>query len=152
VLSRAAARIGALAGVRPGAVSRVYLTEPQEVRDQPWFANCVMQIWCGPKIDPRGLLRSLRMIEDEFGRTREVRFGPRTLDIDILLFGDVRLDDVELTIPHPRMRERAFVLAPLAEIAPGLALPWGETPGQAVARLDHRIEGRRIWQGRGREP
>ncbi len=89
----------------------------------------------------------LRNVEDEFGRTRTVRFGPRTLDVDILLFGDERRESEELTIPHPRMAERAFVLAPLAEIAPDLALPSGGTPGQALAKIAHRIEGRRIWQG-----
>ena len=126
MLGRAVERIAALPGLDVGAVSRVYLTEPQNVKDQPWFANCAMQVWCG--------------------RTREVRFGPRTLDVDILLFGEARLDGEELILPHPRMRERAFVLAPLAEITPDLVLPWGETPGQALAKLAHRIEGRRIWQ------
>lgn len=139
-------RIDALPGVRAGAVSRLYLTEPQDLKDQPWFANCVMQIWCGPEVSPEGLLRMLRNVEEEFGRTREIRFGPRTLDVDILLFGDIRLEAPELTIPHPRMRERAFVLAPLAEIAPDLVLPWGETPGKALTHIRHRIEERRIWQ------
>lgn len=146
MLERAVRRISALPGVRAGAVSRVYLTEPQDLKDQPWFANCVMQVWCGPEVSPEGLLRMLRNVEEEFGRTREIRFGPRTLDVDILLFDDVSLDGEELTIPHPRMRERAFVLAPLAEIAPDLVLPWGETPGKALTHIRHRIEERRIWQ------
>lgn len=147
MLGRAVERIAALPGLRAGAVSRVYLTEPQGLKEQPWFANCAMQVWCGPEVSPQGLLRMLRTVEDAFGRTREVRFGPRTLDVDILLFGETRLEGEDLTIPHPRMRERAFVLAPLAEIAPDLVLPWGETPVQALAKLVHRMEGRRIWQG-----
>ncbi|EPR30407.1 2-amino-4-hydroxy-6-hydroxymethyldihydropteridine pyrophosphokinase [Alkalidesulfovibrio alkalitolerans DSM 16529] len=139
-------RIAAIPGITPGMVSSVFQTEPQDVREQPWFANCVLQVFCGEDIGPHDLLRSLRSIEDEFGRERTVRFGPRTLDIDILLFGDLAVEDEELTIPHPRMRQRAFVLAPLAEIAPDLRLPWGETATEALSRLAHRCEGRRIYQ------
>lgn len=146
LLSRAIARIAAIPGIAPGTVSSVFLTEPQDMRDQPWFANCVMQVFCDEGVDPHGLLRSLRSIEDEFGRERTVRFGPRTLDIDILLFGERAIADEELVIPHPRMRQRAFVLAPLAEIAPDLPLPWGEMAQEALSRLAHRREGRRIYQ------
>lgn len=127
-------------------VSPVFLTEPQEMRDQPWFANCVMQVFCDDDLEPHDLLRALRSIEDEFGRERTVRFGPRTLDIDILLFGERVIEDEELTIPHPRMRQRAFVLAPLAEIVPDLRLSWGETATEALSRLAYRREGRRIYQ------
>ncbi|EPR42290.1 2-amino-4-hydroxy-6-hydroxymethyldihydropteridine pyrophosphokinase [Desulfovibrio sp. X2] len=146
MLKRAIGRIGEIPGVRASAVSHIYLTEPQDLKEQPWFANCVMRLACRAEVSPYGLLDELESIETEFGRTREVRFGPRSLDIDILLFGDRTSGEGRLILPHPRMRERAFVLLPLAELAPALRLPWGETPAEALSRLDYRCEGLRIWQ------
>jgi 2-amino-4-hydroxy-6-hydroxymethyldihydropteridine diphosphokinase len=101
--------------------SSIYETEPQDVPDQPWFYNLVAE--CETPCFPLQLLSILQGIEQEAGRTRgtgEVRRGPRVIDIDILLCGEVTMELPQLTIPHPRMRERRFVLQPLAEIAPEL--------------------------------
>ena len=106
--------LGALAGTTVVAVSHAYETAPQHLEDQPAFLN---QVLCLETVlAPDELLAACLAVEDAAGREREVRFGPRTLDVDILLFEDVTSDDPELTLPHPRMWQRAFVLAPLAEI------------------------------------
>lgn len=139
-------------GVRLDAVSRVWRTEPQDEPDQPWFANQVARVVCDPTVTARGLLDALLGIELELGRDRSVgqgapkRFGPRVIDLDLLLFGDLVLDGERLTLPHPRMRRRAFVLVPLAELAPGLRFPDGQALSEALAALDHVIEGDAIRQ------
>lgn len=109
--------IGQLKG--PGsvtAVSAFYEAEPVEVIDQPWFLNCAVAL----KTDhsPEELLTALLAIEGRMGRERVRKKGPRTIDIDIVLFGDRIVDTSSLKIPHPAMHERRFVLEPLAEIAP----------------------------------
>jgi 2-amino-4-hydroxy-6-hydroxymethyldihydropteridine diphosphokinase len=102
-------------------VSSIYETEPWGVKDQPWFLNLVCE--ATTKLSPVDLLRHAKKIEIEMGRTEAVRFGPRPIDIDILLYDRVIRLDPALTIPHPRLHERAFVLVPLAEIAPTLVHP-----------------------------
>lgn len=98
------------------ARSRLYRTPPWGPVAQPDFLNgCAL---ARTDLGPRDLLALTQRIETEFGREREVRWGPRTLDIDILTYGDVAIDETGLTIPHPRMTDRAFVMVPLAEIAP----------------------------------
>lgn len=96
-------------------VSCLYETEPVELREQPWFLNCavLMQTELLPKI----FLKRILGIEREMGRKRTRPKGPRTIDIDILLFGNATIETPELRVPHPAMHERRFVLAPLAEIA-----------------------------------
>lgn len=106
--------LSALPGTSVVAVSRIYETAPQDLPDQEAFLNQVVCLDTG--LQPLDLLHECQRIEREHGRTRELRFGPRTLDIDILLFQDAESDDPELTLPHPRMVKRAFVLVPLAEI------------------------------------
>ena len=103
------------------AVSSFYETEPVGVRDQQDFINAAAAVETA--LQPEELLQVCRAIEDRLGRKRSVRWGPRTADLDILLYGDavVRLPDLE--VPHPRMAERAFVLVPLAEIAPDAVHP-----------------------------
>lgn len=96
------------------AASRIYETAPQDRPNQNAFLNQVLCLETA--LQPFDLLRECQRIEREQGRTRGLRFGPRTLDIDILLFQDAESDDPELTLPHPRMVKRAFVLVPLAEI------------------------------------
>ncbi|MGH9654025.1 MAG: 2-amino-4-hydroxy-6-hydroxymethyldihydropteridine diphosphokinase [Bryobacteraceae bacterium] len=109
-------------GIRILARSPVYETEPRDVPDQPWFLN--LAVACETGYAPLQLLDILQSIESEVGRVRDARpKGPRTLDIDLLLFGDVVIDTPRLTVPHPRMLERRFVLEPLAEIAPDLRHP-----------------------------
>ena len=109
------------ANFRVQKVSSFYETEPVDYLDQPWFLNCVVEGETDSQ--PIDLLRALRAIESQLASKKPFAKGPRLLDIDILLFGDQSLDTPELQIPHPRMLERKFVLAPLAEIAPQLKLP-----------------------------
>jgi 2-amino-4-hydroxy-6-hydroxymethyldihydropteridine diphosphokinase len=97
-------------------VSSFYETEPVEVTDQPWFLNAALAV--ETNFTPQELMHSILQIEREMGRQRLQKKGPRTIDIDILLFGDSILNSPEVTIPHPAMHQRRFVLEPLAEIAP----------------------------------
>lgn len=98
------------------SVSSFYETEPVEFTDQAWFLNCAVALETTET--PEQLMAALLHLEQEMGRQRIQRKGPRTIDIDILLFGDTILDSPALTIPHPAMQQRRFVLQPLAEIAP----------------------------------
>jgi len=119
----------AVDALRPVAVSHFIETEPQGGPQQGRYLNAAVVI--ETDLDPRGLLARVHELEREAGRERAERFGPRTLDVDVLLFGDVEMDEASLTIPHPRMTQRAFVLGPLAEIAPDWVVPGtGRTVGQ----------------------
>jgi 2-amino-4-hydroxy-6-hydroxymethyldihydropteridine diphosphokinase len=97
------------------SVSSFYETEPVEVTDQPWFLNCAVGLETA--LTAEQLMARLLQIEQEMGRRRIQKKGPRTIDIDILLFDDLILDSPDVTIPHPAMQKRRFVLEPLAEIA-----------------------------------
>ncbi|HWH05752.1 MAG TPA: 2-amino-4-hydroxy-6-hydroxymethyldihydropteridine diphosphokinase, partial [Gaiellaceae bacterium] len=111
-------------GIRVRRVSRRYETEPVGgPSDQPWFLNEVLEI--DTDVDPEALLRVCLDVEASIGRVREdaERWGPRTIDIDVLVYGSVRHDSPTLTVPHPRIAARAFVLAPLVELAPDLEVP-----------------------------
>ena len=124
---RAFARLAELGTVV--ARSRLYASAPWGVTDQEAFVNAAALVETA--LDPHALLAALRRIEAEEGRTPTYRWGPRVLDLDILAYGDLQLDGVDLTIPHARLRERAFALVPLAEIDPRYAalrdaLPPGE--------------------------
>lgn len=112
-------------GIALAAVSSLYETEPVGYMDQPWFLNQVVEVVTG--LDPHGLLRVLQEIEQGLGRQRLIRWGPRVIDLDLLLFGDEVLTGPVLTVPHPRIYERSFVLAPLGEIAPDHVHPDGRT-------------------------
>ncbi|HXT74318.1 MAG TPA: 2-amino-4-hydroxy-6-hydroxymethyldihydropteridine diphosphokinase [Candidatus Angelobacter sp.] len=113
-----AAAIAALEshGIRVTRQSAIYLTEPVDFETQNWFLNCAVE--AETDLMPRQLLRAIRQIENEIGRRRLVRGGPRVIDLDILLCGSSIIRTQELEVPHPRMAERRFVLVPLAEIAP----------------------------------
>lgn len=116
--------MAALRGSLLTAISSLYRTAPVGLRNQPDFINAVVAL--DSRLPPRELLDELSTLEARFGRIREpgsVKNAPRTLDLDLLLHGDTVQDDPALTLPHPRMHERAFVLAPLAEIAPELVVP-----------------------------
>jgi 2-amino-4-hydroxy-6-hydroxymethyldihydropteridine diphosphokinase len=102
------------------ARSSVYRTPPWGVTDQPDFLN--MAALVDTQLPPRDLLALCLSIEREGGRVRDLRWGPRRIDIDVITYGDETIDEPDLTVPHPRAAERAFVLAPLAEIAPDLEL------------------------------
>jgi len=101
---------------RVAAVSSFYETEPVEVTAQPWFLNCAIALETAKT--PEALMASILRIEQGMGRKREQKKGPRTIDIDILLFGNAVIATPELTVPHPAMHQRRFVLEPLAEIRP----------------------------------
>ena len=103
------------------AVSSFFETEPVELLDQPWFLNCAVALQTELKAED--LLKEVMAIEREMGRQRTQPKGPRTIDIDILLFGKAVLRTPLLTLPHPAMHERRFVLEPLAEIAPDVQHP-----------------------------
>jgi 2-amino-4-hydroxy-6-hydroxymethyldihydropteridine diphosphokinase len=125
------------------AVSSFYETEPVEFAAQPWFLNCVVKL--DTEKMPKQLLSGVLAIEKEMGRKREKKKGPRSIDIDILLFGNSIIDTKGLTVPHPAMHERRFVLEPLGEIAPEARHPVFKRTarelrdalpkGQAVKRL-----------------
>jgi 2-amino-4-hydroxy-6-hydroxymethyldihydropteridine diphosphokinase len=99
------------------AVSSFYETEPVEFAEQEWFLNCAVALETG--MMPGELMTALLQIEREMGRQRTQNKGPRNIDLDILLFGDLVIEAPELNVPHPAMHERRFVLEPLVEIAPG---------------------------------
>ena len=103
------------------AVSSFYETEPVEFTDQPWFLNCAVALQTN--LSAEDFLPEIMAIEREMGRQRTQPKGPRTVDIDILLFGKAVLGSAKLTIPHPAMHQRRFVLEPLAEIAPDIQHP-----------------------------
>ncbi|HSA92587.1 MAG TPA: 2-amino-4-hydroxy-6-hydroxymethyldihydropteridine diphosphokinase [Terriglobales bacterium] len=118
-LEQAIQKLGELGDV--AAVSAFYETEPVEYTRQDWFLNCAVGL--ETELMPKQFLGRIRGIEQEAGRKRLVPKGPRTLDIDIVLFGDAVMDTPGLVIPHPAMHERRFVLEPLAEIAPDARHP-----------------------------
>ncbi len=109
------------AGVRVRRVSPVYETEPQDLREQGWFLNLVAE--AETDLFPLQLLQVIGRIERQLGRKRSVAKGPRSIDIDILLYGSFVIDTPQLAVPHPRLAERRFVLAPLADLAPDLRHP-----------------------------
>jgi 2-amino-4-hydroxy-6-hydroxymethyldihydropteridine diphosphokinase len=118
---RKAFRLLCQAGIALHCTSSIYETEPVDNLDQGSFLNCVAEI--ATTVEPLALLRKLQQIEAQLGRARTIPKGPRTLDIDILIYGDTTLDSEELTLPHPRMLQRRFVLEPLRELAPTLLVP-----------------------------
>lgn len=114
-------KLVAHSGIEVICVSSVYETTPVGLTEQPDFLNLVAAL--RTSLPPRDLLQVFLNIENGMGRTRTLRWGPRVIDLDLLLYGQEQMEMPGLTVPHPRLRERAFVLTPLAEIAPDLSLP-----------------------------
>ena len=141
-LRDALVRIAALEGVELHAVSSAYESAPVGLTDQPPFVNAAARVFTDLPL--RDLLAGLLAVEQELGRVRSVRYGPRTCDLDILLAGAEIADEPGLSVPHPRLVERRFALEPLVELDPGLRLPDGRplsglleaVSDQAVRRLD----------------
>lgn len=117
ILERALGRLDELGSV--AGRSRFYRTKPWGVTGQPDFVNAVAAL--ETELAPRPLLDALKRLERELGRVATYRWGPRAIDLDILTYGDARIADPDLIVPHPRLSERAFVLVPLAEIDPSYA-------------------------------
>ena len=126
-IRRAVELLGERPGVEVVAVSTLRDTDPVGYEDQPRFLNGAVALEVD--LPPRALLEELLAVERELGRDRlqETRWGPRTIDLDLLLYGEETVDEPGLTVPHPRLAERQFVLEPLYELAPELTLPDGRT-------------------------
>lgn len=118
-------------------ISSYYETEPVGYHDQDWFLNIVVEI--DTSLEPYQLLEFCSCIEEKLKRKRIIRWGPRTIDVDILLYEGFNSKDEKLTLPHPRMRERAFVMVPLYEIAPNI-----EINNQNIRQVLKNLEGEEI--------
>ena len=126
------AAVAALPGVV--AVSELRETAPVGVVDQPAFLNGAVAL--ETELSPRDLLETLLEVERSLGRERGERWGPRTIDLDLLLYGGETLDEPGLTVPHPRLHERRFALEPLAELDPGLVVPGRGRVRELLSELD----------------
>lgn len=133
LLAEAVGGLMAAPGVFVTRLSRLYRTSAIGLEDQPDFLNMVVEIVT--TVDPVELLRITQALENDAGRVRTVRWGPRTLDVDILWYDGIFMDHDVLRLPHPRMEERRFVLEPLAELAPDLVLGSGRTVRAALAEV-----------------
>lgn len=129
-LQRAAAELAQAPGITHFVLSPLYRTAPVD-SSGPDYVNAVAML--ATTLSPHELLRLLQGIEQQHGRLRPYRNAPRTLDLDLLLFGDQKIDDTDLIVPHPRMHERAFVLQPLADLAPELVLAQGSVQALLAA-------------------
>lgn len=132
-LQQAVERLHADARTRVQVVSSVYQTEPVGGPEQEPYLNIAVRV--ATRRSPAKLLRLCQAVEEALGRERTVAWGPRTIDVDILLYGPRTVERADLRIPHPRLAERPFALIPLIEVAPGEAFPDGTTLTAALARL-----------------
>ncbi|SFE72945.1 2-amino-4-hydroxy-6-hydroxymethyldihydropteridine diphosphokinase [Trichococcus pasteurii] len=133
-LEKALELFRSLPDVEVKRVSSIYESKPVGYLDQPDFLNLVFE--ADTDLLPMDLLDSCQNIEQELGRVRTIRFGPRTLDVDIVLYGVESIEEERLTVPHPRMQERSFVLLPLQELNPEFVVPgWNKTVNELVAEL-----------------
>jgi 2-amino-4-hydroxy-6-hydroxymethyldihydropteridine diphosphokinase len=145
-MAEALRQLDALPAVEVMAVSSLYRTPPWGKLDQPDFLNAAAAI--ATDLEPRALLQACLDIEGGLKRVRDERWGPRIIDLDVLVYGEIALKESGLEIPHPRLTERAFVLEPLAEIAPDLDVA-GQSVGAWLATVDRtgieRLPGGRAW-------
>lgn len=122
-LQRAVDELAATPGIRVVRSSRVYETEPVGGPEQPEYLNAVLEV--ETDLDPHAVLEACLAVEARMGRVRTERWGPRPIDVDVLTYGTETIDEPDLTVPHPRMHERGFVLVPLAELDADPPLPGG---------------------------
>ena len=132
-LAAAVAALGSATGVELRRRSDLYESAPVGVLDQPWFLNGVVEV--ATTLAPLDLLRLLQQIERDLGRQPTRRWGERVVDLDLLLYGDQRVDLPELVVPHPELWKRRFVLQPLAELAPELRAPDGRAISEVADAL-----------------
>lgn len=148
-LAEATACLAALPGAEIAALSKIYLTEPQDMRDQPWFLNQVARLELDPCWLAPQFVNALLGLEKKLGRARSenpaMRYGQRRIDLDLLLFGDCSSADPHCLLPHPRMLRRAFVLYPLQEISPEITV-CGKHPQEWLKGLAWKLQGNRIYQ------
>ncbi|WP_159888015.1 2-amino-4-hydroxy-6-hydroxymethyldihydropteridine diphosphokinase [Paenibacillus puerhi] len=142
-LSEAIRLLGEDSGIHTASCSGIYETEPVGYTDQDSFLNMVVAVRTSHP--PYELLKRMQQVEQRLGRKREVRWGPRTIDLDLLLFGDVRQDDPDLILPHPRMMERAFVLVPLIDAMEKLEVPDARAFRERLEWVEGK-EGVRPWR------
>lgn len=134
-LHSALAQLAMVSGLTLRGVSRFYASKPMGPQDQPDYVNAVACFTT--KLSPHSVLQALFAVERAHGRVRDagLRWGPRTLDLDLLLYGDVVLHEPDLQVPHPGITERSFVLLPLADLAPNLAFPDGRKLQECLASI-----------------
>jgi 2-amino-4-hydroxy-6-hydroxymethyldihydropteridine diphosphokinase len=153
MLRQARALLGAIPGTSLTRVSSLYATAPIGGPEQEDYLNQVVELWT--TLTAHELLAAIGRIEAALGRERLVRWGPRTIDVDILWYDGSSIAEADLEVPHPRLEQRRFVLEPLAELAPDLVLPSGRTAGEALESVSGqavaRFEDRRVDSG-GRRP
>ena len=142
-VSQAVERIGLARGIKFLAQGGVYETEPQNVKEQKWFVNTAVAV--DTDLPPRVLLEKTCAIENAMGRERNERWGPRVIDIDIVFYGDVKLETPSLTIPHPSTEKRRFVLQPIADIDPDVMHPiLGKSVSSLLAKIIEEGQGMRM--------
>jgi dihydroneopterin aldolase/2-amino-4-hydroxy-6-hydroxymethyldihydropteridine diphosphokinase len=137
-INQAIALIDATSGVKVTKVAPFYQTAPVGYTEQDWFLNTVIEV--ETTISPLELLHTLLNIESQMGRVRTIHWGPRTIDLDLLTYGNKVLNTRELTLPHPRMTERAFVMVPLADINGDLLIAGGKTALDLATELKKKQE------------
>ena len=154
IFSSACVSLEALPGIEVLRLSPIYRTEPQGLREQPFFLNRVAQLACDPGMQPETLLEMLLTLEAVHGRVRHGgrKDSPRPLDLDLLLFGQEQRNSPHLVLPHPRMLQRAFVLVPLADIAPDLVFPGGMRIQQALNGISFVVKDDQIFQAEPGQP
>ncbi|MCU6710778.1 2-amino-4-hydroxy-6-hydroxymethyldihydropteridine diphosphokinase [Paenibacillus sp. J5C_2022] len=144
LLKEAIRRLHAQPGITVNRVSGMYETDPVGYTEQPPFLNMVVAV--AADLTPVELLRTGLRIEQELGRIRHERWGPRTIDLDLLLYDNVRMDQEELTLPHPRMMERSFVLVPLHDVLHAAHPLHEQVATSSVAALQAGKEGITLWK------